>query len=790
MANWIKYGKYWISAGIAVGGVLWFNRPGDRRIMGEDPADLFEAAQERKVIAYLEGEQAPDYAAANNGSSNSVASLIKYATVLDIAGVIRGMALGVNKVSYTTVGDFYPDGGIYWITNAITGDTFEPSVMEGGYMASLSTNEHGVVTERYSYDTNTCMDAMVTTETRTFSPSRGAAYQRGPYSQLPEPVTTNNTPVSQHVFSENETGGIKDAEQYLWWPFDEAYQFPWEQWSWRDSTRVALLSYASNNVSWTNVCWIGTNSLSVAFTPHSADPTNGGFSAGCFYSVSGARSVPFVYVQPPSGSSPIYLSNYPGGPFETDYSINKAWSAGWQVVFTINKDGIARSQSLAWDIVYGDYLFMFSSGGGPANEALSVQAYPGPAIPGYPSPTPTNSLSVLKIWVPAVTNVLPIYVAISVKDGSFVATNAYFQVTSDIATSSPVTGTATTNALVPEYYGDYALATDDRRITTNKLYELREALTNLTRTVYFRGTDALVSTNCIVTTYGNTGGTLFTTNYTGTALPIGYYDFGDGSGYIAGLLSGAAVVSVATNTVNVGTVFSESFFYDANKTGIYDENDGNPYWSSYNWIEGAYERIELEHKGVSLEYPSEYAVTNGYVSGVKVYALYENATESLDIPGYGGLDGDTNVTFDVGGEYWNTRNLGTAIDGVTINIPSEEPPVTRTSGTHRTYGGEYPYQDSFRNMAVYTKIYECSNPTNRITFDIPKPEVTGADFASRYAYSYDKDTNPDLYYEHFKFDYKLGYSIRIAKFMIVVDWKFKHLGNGFTAVTNTPAWRQ
>jgi hypothetical protein len=130
------------------------------------------------------------------------------------------------------------------------------------------------------------------------------------------------------------------------------------------------------------------------------------------------------------------------------------------------------------------------------------------------------------------------------------------------------------------------------------------------------------------------------------------------------------------------------------------------------------------------------------------------------------LESDTNRTFEIAGEYWTTGNLGTTVDGVTVNVPVEAIPDTRTNGIDRTYA------EGLRNKAVYTKIYEVSNPTNAIAFDIPKATVTGADFASRYAYDYAKDKDTDLWYEDIRWDYSLEYSIRIVQFMIVVEWGF------------------
>jgi hypothetical protein len=175
---------------------------------------------------------------------------------------------------------------------------------------------------------------------------------------------------------------------------------------------------------------------------------------------------------------------------------------------------------------------------------------------------------------------------------------------------------------------------------------------------------------------------------------------------------------------------------------------------------------------------------------VTVYALYENALGQIDQPGYRGEESNTNKTFDISGEYWTTASLSNSLSGITINIPTSEPSTERTVGISREYGDEYPNGDRFRNKAVYQKIYSVTNPTTEIVFDIPKPTATGVDFARKYAYNYDKGIDPDDYLENETWDYSLTYEVRVPKFMIVVDWQFQHLGNGFTPSNNVPGWRQ
>lgn len=783
MSNWVKYGAYFVSVGLSITGVWFWQRPTDARVIGEDVAELYEAVMEWNVVAYLQGDEQPDYYKyywLTLADSNSVGDHIKYEDISQIAGFTRlTMLQDDGFANYTTA-------RAYWITNGITADTFEPSIMAGDYNTTLSTNEYGVLTESYTYATNTVKDALVTTATKAIQPARGAVYTRYNDESFPSLTTATNYPVSASVFPGNTANGIENVSSYYWWLFSEPYLYPWEQWSWRNSSKVTIANESSENIAWTNICYIGTNKFDLSFGASKIDTNKAGYSIGSFYDYHGHRSVKFAYVTPYNDGNGLSINfTYPTEtPPVITNNIQYSWQ--WYRQYYLTRSWAIANEPTKIEVVYGDKLYLRSYDYNSIESIITFADFDfdaGGQVPQHK----TNFLSIVKVSVPSRPLVSPIYFAVSVRDGTPIKTNSYFTLSNDIATSENPTGTATTNALVPAIYGDSAYTTDDMRISTNKLYGLMAVLTNLNRTVYFEDVGALVSTNCIITEYTTNNNAILSTNYTGTSLPIQYFDFGDGSGYIADFLSSATVHSVTTNTGNAGEVFNENLHFEAQSAGSYNENEGNPYWSSSSAIDGSYSKKEYEHKGVILNYPSAYAVTNGYVDAVTVYALYENVINS-QTP-YRGKESDTNVTFDVSGDYWTHENMGTAIAGATINIPTSALPETRSVGTNRIYG---TYDDGYalRNKAVYQKIYSVTNPTEIICFDIPKPTVTGIDFATKNAYSYDKGIDPDLYYENLAYEYDIDYSIRMVKFMIVVDWHFKHLGGGFTPQTNNPAWRQ
>ena len=777
MASWVKYGKYFISAGIAVGGVLWFNRPNEKWIMGEDPADVFEDAMEKKVVACLEGHDEPDFIGANGGLSNSISSLIKYGDIAYIAGTVRETLLNDAPSRYfMTNNQAYMAGDMFWTTNSITGDTFEPSEMLGTYQTAATTNA-SVITYSYSYTTNTCVDAMVTTATRSFTPVYGTAFSKvpyitfyGDYSDNWTDITPTNLPISPLVFSGYPVTGIKGVTSYVWWPFEEPYRFPWEQWNWPEHSRVTVSRDASGGLTFTNaICWISTNALAIYFGSTGAP----GYVVGRFADVSGNTSVKFAALRLPTAYGELGLD----GPtqIDTGYIHNIPYSPGEPqldfVIYSIE----ANQTPIEWVQVYGEPLTLKGNGGiGTQNydpvRGATVRRY---AVSVVEFEVTTNNLAIIRASIPARTNIAPIFFCVNLYGGAMIRTNDYFGVSSIVMTNN-ATGTATAAAVASTF-----TLRDDKRITTNKLYELREVLTNLYRTVYFRGVGALVASNKITTSYTQYGGTLLSTNITGSTLPIGYYAIGDGSSYIPALIAGATANTVTTNSnADVADVFSEELTYLARNAGYWDY--GYPEWEADAYIAGEYSKVEYEYKGVTLEYPSLYAVTNGLVKSVKVYAVYD--ITALSCPAYAsGVAVTNNLVID--GAYWNLSNLGIEIDGNPVNVPSDTPPETRVLSVDRSYSGN--------NKAVYRKIYEVDDPTTEIRFDVAKPAVTPPVYSNKPSYVYYKTFwNANDFSEWFGWEYDLAYTVAFTRFMIVVDWNFKHLGNGFTPSNNVPGWRQ
>lgn len=781
MANRIKYGAYWISIGITVTGVLWFNRPDDKRVLGEDYADLFEAVQERYVIPYLEGEAQPDYTAANGGKTNSIDNRILYSDILVMASRTREL---LTQNSH-----------ILWSGEAFSAETVEPAKMFGSYAIQLSSgqvvdtlNSGGVaVTNRYySYVTNTFCDVSVTTATRMILPpmkfvpwiTTGLGYT---FTQ----ISTTNLPVSGYVFSGAVASNLYGRTSYTAWPFDTAYEYPWEQWSCFERSRVVVRATEGDNLSWTNVAWISTNSLSSTFTALASVTNHAGYSICTVQDVNGHDSVPFVFIYRPKAVDGYY-----------DFSgIGMANVGDWTKTFPLGEPPpllIAKSPSASWAFIrasivagdggvipplqsYGTASLSYMSFANHSEDAWAVIKYTAYASSEEASP---------------ITNVAPIYAYVRFSNSAWVGTNIYFDASAPAYIDPSVTILATSNAVT-----QYPTAKDDMRINLDKLNGLYGVLTNMNRTIYFGGAGTLVATNqtCFRTdNFFNGTGIVqyvseFLSNYDEPADPE-YYDWGSPNQYINGYIAAAGTDTFSNSNHAVSEIFSHKLQYVAKKEGSRFEFEGGGGWESYTSIlASGYEKLEYEYKGVSTVYPSVFAITNGYVKKVTVYAVYSVALS--DQPAYLEYDSITINDFyahDVGGNYWTPYNTGLTITGKTLSTPSEAIPDSRLKFIDNVY------DSSLRNRAIFCKIAEIDNPTAKLCFDINKATVNGISFGSRNSYSFVTnddgiETNWD---EQMTWDYSGGADIKMTQFLIVVDWDFKHLGNGFIPQNNNPAWRQ
>jgi hypothetical protein len=241
---------------------------------------------------------------------------------------------------------------------------------------------------------------------------------------------------------------------------------------------------------------------------------------------------------------------------------------------------------------------------------------------------------------------------------------------------------------------------------------------------------------------------------------------------------------VVTNTFSPDASICSTFDFrlEETKTANIYENPGQR-WDALVQVWGLGRITDLRHYGCTLNYPSTWAVTNGYVKSVRVYAAFEfgNVNQYYPLPAY-----SNSMTY--GGSLTYAGNIGTTGEVMAISIPATGIDTTLTKTRYTTFNESGDL--GFNDKAVFNLIYQIDDPSEPIVFDMPSFSFIHAK-PSRYMAWQSQDGGPlDNREEVSEVDYSLYYDIRISKVIVVVDWNFKHLGRGFTPVNNTPEWRQ
>jgi len=776
MPSMIKYGHYWISAGIAVAGAIWLARPGDPRVLGEDMADLYEAEAERSVIPFLTGSQVPDWAAYNNGSTNTVDVRIRYDDVDALCNRIRA--------------NFLKAGPVFWLISPITNGQ-ELSISQGTYaITNKAYNPLGytptVTNITYSYSTNRYVDNLIVTSSRQWTNSSLFEYCA---TGNGSPMSMTNAPVSSYVWSKTASAvagsGLTLGSA---WPLARSYTFPWEQWSDVNRSRVSVFVYDGDNIIFTNASWISMNRLTFTNAPAlrvtsiSGKANPHGFCLTRLMDIYGNTSVEFVVIKPPASNNGIVLPAY-------SYSIAK--SASWTYI-TITKSIAIQGEDISAELVYGDDQLEYEI---VANE-LSFASLRVRTAVGV-----TNNLSVLK-FTSTDSQASPAYCAFSFTPtipNPLILTNSYFSLTQKAYINEPVIATATTNAIAQDQ-----IIMNDKRITTNKLYDICHVLTNLHTTVYMGAT--VTPTQNVVTVQTSTddfGSTYYVDEYqTGSGLTPTYY-----SAYtMADIIAANDTRSFETNViVNQGDVTSYPFFGASElafySSSLYDYHEGDIFansstnWTSWVVVAGRSKVETYKYKGCSINYPSDWAVTNGYVKNVKVYAILQvqrvldgNGIIQYPFP----ANGYTN-NFTISGSYWYAGNINCTEPTLTFSRPATNINTTISNSAFHSFDGFFDDDRVywyFTDKTPVNLIAEIDNPTEPIRFDMPDFDFSYA-YPDRFNRIQAASAGPtQLRDEYERTVYDLEYRVGVVRWIVQVEWNFPNLNNGFVPVTtNIPSWR-
>jgi hypothetical protein len=311
--------------------------------------------------------------------------------------------------------------------------------------------------------------------------------------------------------------------------------------------------------------------------------------------------------------------------------------------------------------------------------------------------------------------------------------------------------------------------------------------------VYIGGASAIAATNRITVTHDGVWtneGYYVDESLNGSGSTIEYYDSYD----LATFLTDAQTIETITtnewvNTWSPSVLSQYEYGIYERKYGAYNETSDT--WSSSVLVKN--ERLEIKnyrYEGCRLSYPSVFAVTNGYVKKVTVYAALEairDSTQPYFIPP---SSAGTITNHSVSGDYWYEGNHGVLVSNMFVNIPSHTVDVSRVKGTHKQFllSGNFGFTDTSK----FSKLFEVEDPTEEIVFDLQCPEIQHGDptrFYSGFDWTGTAIGEAD-FIEGFSKYYSLDYSVKIKMILIVVDWQFKHLGGGFEPVTNNPAWKE
>ena len=345
--------------------------------------------------------------------------------------------------------------------------------------------------------------------------------------------------------------------------------------------------------------------------------------------------------------------------------------------------------------------------------------------------------------------------------------------------------------------------TTGKWITINNLNEARNVLMNLTRTIYVCPSSALAYTNCTETWTSTNINWSVATNCP-AVLPWDPYE------QFAGLVFTAVPATAYRDSVWNGRLGSyRAKLYRWDLGGWWGGNgwfgDG-PGWA-YHWYADFNATLRSKYlTGCSLPYPSDYAIANGLVSRVTVYAVayneasaHDNLTYPLYVNYYIGID-ETLTWFELDGSNpepndWDGINLG-FIDKV-AELPSVPTNVNVCS--------KYIY-DGFAGMPIDA----AGLPIAGARLSLVGTFAAGAgckDFAFGTQALVPPDPAPDYRYSHTGIEtystlreapdtldeqwaVEFDRNIVVTHFVVIVDWNWTHCNPSrpFVPTPHTPEW--
>lgn len=738
----IKYGCIFVSSGVIISGALLWHAGGDKRVLGESVAEILAAQVERSQVAYLFGDELPDFS-----SNNVVSTRLEFDVIYGVLDGARSMTINNDAPVYW----IDPAAAISYVTTLVSCDaqwSHGETNASGDYVCSMTRSN--------------AVSELHTTGSRIAHPS--IAY-------MPDVDTNDFSRIAKDFLGDVR---LADAplfgDNYNWWTAigidSNCYKYGCEEWHGLDPHNVTLAIEGSGFTLSTNLLHYPYNSYSLrSFEVASTSSSTNRLLAAVISTTlddtwttrtavsDGAGALNLnIYLQSPT----IELTE--GGSIE--FGIHPASNSGgvefvrWVVI----------GSGVTADYSGSDYLYW-----GGANPSWSTTR--NITVSALQDDDSLRAAAVIRFERSSQLGVYN-YVAVSVADdesGAEIAAAPALLSLAKGATNSVAVSITITNAPTPYMY-------TDKRIVANNLMQARAVLTNLTRSIAFFAPASVAYESWIQTRYAAVTNAVVS----GDTEVFDIYGFADALAAYNAL--DPELHSVITNTgAYSGDLIQANFNLDAENTKDTLFNFGESAYSA------SYDAITHRLTGCTLPYPSLYAITNGYVARVRIYLCVApslagrtarpqyDSYEPLSYSGY-----SHQPWFYEGFGYGSGYALCSRNDG-SAGLPA-----------NNFVKPEYGFVDGGFAVVNMSIVADVTAPTTNIVFALGS--APGA-FDFSFSAKSDFEAYELLADEGGGSRYRVGYYdhnnlVRITHLLVVVDWGWQHLNDArpFEPIVNTPSW--
>jgi len=707
-----KFGAYFVGVGIVVTGVLWYARD-DGVVAGEDVAALINRAMDVHLIGRLMGDGTPDYWG-DGGVNDAFGSNI-------VKGAVVSME-DLRKVSLRV------EGLPQW-QNPVWVDPQYSHLFEDGAEILTCTNRPVMVAVTNQYWVGGGYVDYEVREYRAVTPtpvsrvrSLGSRAHNGamPFERG---VSPTNEPVCRFLH-----GGAGFAWDYPMWP-DGSF------WTPEMGAKAYTLPFKANHAADAHTVRVRPAVLSWMRLADNAMNRVDGLSVTL-----GAYRFYALTDYPPYGSQMYALLDVTG-PSGHQYSVAAAYPFGspqitlegpWAVALAdgVNTIRVRRTVPLPADGRLRAELVRKPSAywaEGCDVRTNDVSGYYDVKVWDFTGTA--HQANLLRLWL-EVPGIEPVYTHVAVGPGPSATPAGPLRISPFVR--EPSYGSAGFDVSLAA--GAPAATVYDRTVTRRNLDAARAVLTNCTVSVYVANAPFLSASHTSLS---------YRSDYVRGEGP-----FGTG---LDGMFASLSLFSVSPDYPSAGHICDILVDYYAGR------HEGYP-WEYDGYI---YRFNRVSEKTLTLAYPSAYAVTNGHVSRIRVFAVCGYTEESAvgDGPNGAWTPGTVHA------QGYTAATL--PLEGLPFLSTCDESAVDKTGGPGGHYEDNYNSVHGFRGITL-NKVYDVYSPSSKgdLTFTWELPEITPANPGAPSVRSF----HPSPYgYRETEW---LRYSLRVndLAYVIVVDW--------------------